>query len=155
MLSITSICPSCKTRYRVSVLQLRIAQGNVNCFKCAKNFNAYHCISDQYKPKRTPQTTDLHLDNLPQHNDHPTLEIFNHKSNASNISLQTYLNNTSYTPSESLTQKRQYPIKISPFKGLYRPKKFSFSMFMISIISVLFLGLSILIALAYSLIGIG
>ncbi|SDC05164.1 MJ0042 family finger-like domain-containing protein [Acinetobacter boissieri] len=157
MQSITSTCPACKTKYRVSVLQLRVAQGKVCCFKCSNTFNAYLCMSNKYKPQQihnAPLLSSATVHQSKQTN-HPILEIFESKSNSSNIDLRTYLNNTHYIHPQHDTPKLQHTLRLYPRKGQYRPKKTSFPLLIIAIFCFISLGLLILIVLAYTLIGIG
>ncbi|WP_228285050.1 hypothetical protein [Acinetobacter rathckeae] len=112
---------------------------------------------DTYKPKHLPH---LHQPNIHRirHSKsftHPILDIFESKSNSSNIDLQTYLNNTHYIPSQHVTPKLQHTLRLHPLKGQYQPKKTSLPMLIIAILCIIVLGLSIVVGLAYTLIGIG
>lgn len=157
MQSITSTCPVCEAKYQISVLQLRIAQGKVCCFKCSNTFNAYLCMSDTYKTEHIPNVNQPNMHRIRHSKSctHPLLEIFESKSNSSNIDLQTYLNNTHYIPSQHVTPKLQHTLRLHPLKGQYQPKKTSFPMLIITILCIIVLGLSIVVSLAYTLIGIG
>lgn len=157
MQSITSTCTRCKTKYRVSVLQLRIAQGKVCCFKCSHTFNAYRCMSDQYKLQQIQTIAEQNQDKIEKSktHHHPMLDIFESKSNSSNIDLQTYLNNTHYLYPQHITPNSQHTLKLHPLKGHYRPKKSSFPLLIVALFWITLFGLFILVGLTYLLIGIG
>ncbi len=49
-----TLCPECKTIYKVSVTQLTVAQGMVCCPRCDTTFNALlHLISTEQLPVQT------------------------------------------------------------------------------------------------------
>ena len=97
-------CPNCLTLYKVSVMQLTIAEGMVCCPKCSTEFNALlNLVQTSTDPDQNTSatTTDAPVSfnqvatsDLSQFNiGHETItEFFNRKIQNSNIDLRTYLN---------------------------------------------------------------
>ena len=53
-------CPKCATVFRITAVQLRVAEGEVRCGSCAISFNALLSLSDDL-----PELTDAVIDNEP------------------------------------------------------------------------------------------
>lgn len=93
-------CPNCSSIYKVTVTQLTVAQGMVCCPKCTAEFNALlHLVQPKSSNTDLPQPveTALHHANpfsVTRHsNEQHLLDIFDRKTDNSNINLRTYLNN--------------------------------------------------------------
>lgn len=92
-------CPNCETVYKVSVTQLTLSQGMVCCPKCSAEFNALlHLVvqpkqSDdlEHASQRSPYSQSLSFEQYASETD--VLDIFDRKTEGSNINLRTYLNN--------------------------------------------------------------
>ncbi len=53
-------CPKCATVFRITAVQLRVAEGEVRCGSCTISFNALLSLSDDL-----PELTDAVIDNEP------------------------------------------------------------------------------------------
>lgn len=104
-------CPNCDSIYKVSVTQLTVAQGMVCCPKCNAEFNALlHLIQpsstfssiDEVSNHITSQQQDQ-LNTLHTQNEINLLDIFERKTEDSNINLRTYLNNLNSFNNDSLS----------------------------------------------------
>lgn len=104
-------CPSCSSVYKVSVTQLTVAQGMVCCPKCDAEFNALlHLVQVSIAPSINEEvayskviTTSGHSFSVsPKHNEIHLLDIFERKTESSNINLRTYLNNLNSFNSEPI-----------------------------------------------------
>ena len=96
-----TICPDCLTIYKVSILQLTMAQGMVCCPKCETEFNALSHLVTHHQ--ETPSILDGGL--LPssdsyQNND--IIQFYNKRIENSNLTLETYLNNLDYFNTEPI-----------------------------------------------------
>lgn len=93
-----TLCPECKTIYKVSVTQLTVAQGMVCCPRCDTTFNALlHLISTEQLPVQTEaevQITEVDTHSIAKLRPLETtvLDIFDSKTENSNIDLRNYLN---------------------------------------------------------------
>ena len=104
-------CPNCDSIYKVSVTQLTVAQGMVCCPKCNAEFNALlHLIQpsstfssiDEVSNHTTSQQQDQ-LNTLHTQNEINLLDIFERKTEDSNINLRTYLNNLNSFNNDSIS----------------------------------------------------
>ncbi len=90
-------CPNCNSIYKVTVTQLTVSQGMVCCPKCSSNFNALLGLINQdtqvlnAKPNKAEYIPETAV-----------LDIFNRKTEDSNINLRTYLNSLNPFNSEPL-----------------------------------------------------
>lgn len=151
MQSIPSICPNCKTHYNISVAQLRIAEGNVCCFKCSHTFNAYTCMDQsQIQQYRHRKTLQLASPNTSKKITSPILAIFQYKTHSSNIDLQTYLN----TPQHDNKLTNNLLI-LTPITARDLKKKSNYSLILITVLLIITILILILVGLTYALIGIG
>ena len=96
-------CPKCLTVYKVSLMQLTIAQGMVCCPKCTLNFNALTNLVNVETQEKNQNFTfsggSAASRYIPQSH---ILDIFNQKITNSNIDLLTYLNNLNYFHNEPI-----------------------------------------------------
>lgn len=96
-------CPQCLTLYRVSVMQLTVAGGEVCCAKCSTQFNALLHLNEISSTEN--DITALNSVTQPIFSQFPTgdattfeleknniTDFFNRKIQNSNIDLRTYLN---------------------------------------------------------------
>ncbi|MFW1858143.1 hypothetical protein A7P53_03060 [Acinetobacter defluvii] len=107
-------CPNCLTLYKVSVMQLTIAEGMVCCPKCSTEFNALLnlvqiSINLDQDPPLTAKDAQVSFNQLPtgdlsQFNiGHEAItEFFNRKIQNSNIDLRTYLNTLKFVEDSAL-----------------------------------------------------
>lgn len=93
-------CPNCSSIYKVTVTQLTVAQGMVCCPKCTAEFNALlHLVQPKSRNSDAPQAVETALQHVnpfavTRHaNEQHVLDIFERKTDNSNINLRTYLNN--------------------------------------------------------------
>lgn len=112
-------CPDCETTYKVSVIQLTVAQGMVCCPKCLNSFNALtYLVHSTHIPQTIAAASyyqDLSQNLSVKKSTLPSLEnpidtIFSWKPKNSNIDLRIYLNN--------LAQFNHHPISNTPLLNL-------------------------------------
>lgn len=103
-------CSSCAVIYKVTVTQLTISNGMVNCPNCHCNFNALNTVVSATLKIQQHQASLVKI-NSPQHCTEPTntlqpaqLSIFNHSVSNSNLSLRSYLNHLSANSKQSFEQ---------------------------------------------------
>ncbi|MFT4020969.1 MAG: hypothetical protein QM666_05555, partial [Acinetobacter sp.] len=98
-------CPTCHQCYQVSPVQLTIAKGMVCCGFCQQKFNAYFCLNFSSPHESVAILTPAsHITSdharLSLNNEikirHPDLDIFQRKTETSNIDLRTFLNNNQH-----------------------------------------------------------
>ncbi len=91
-------CPTCHRIYAISVTQLTIAQGLVNCPHCGDNFNALSHFVELYLSEATTSQPQLEQSTDAMASPDLTvnqLHIFNTKVKQSHLNLRAYLNNLS------------------------------------------------------------
>ena len=118
-------CPNCLTIYKVTVLQLTVAEGMVCCPKCSTEFNALlHLYTPAKDLAEQPLIIQSTIDQKAVEfeeakTEHHQLDIFERKTTNSNITLKTYLNN--------LNTYNHEPINTFPVLNLsstiYQPTK--------------------------------
>lgn len=95
-----TICPNCKTTYRVSLPQLTVAQGMVCCPKCNTNFNALvHLIQHESTPSLRHSTENTSIQNTElatQQNHHSNQEISESRSPLNDHPKSISANMTTY-----------------------------------------------------------
>ena len=103
-----TICPTCKTTYKVSVPQLTVAQGMVCCPKCETNFNALLNLlqSGQHSPNvPTAKLTQSHHDtNEPSDSIHSEESIASQQASTMQAESAIYADQTFSSPQASASR---------------------------------------------------
>lgn len=89
-------CPQCHTIYKVTTIQLTVAQGMVCCAKCLATFNALTQLVDLAPSQINAQKATTPIAPLSPFN------IFQAKVEHSDIDLECYLNHLSYLDRNAL-----------------------------------------------------
>ena len=67
-----TVCPNCKTKFRVSSAQLKAAQGQVQCGKCHEVFDAFWALEGNHSDPQTVEPEPPTLPNLDSVSAEPT-----------------------------------------------------------------------------------
>lgn len=92
MENIQTICPTCQTKYFVSMMHLSVAEGTVCCGQCHSTFNAYYHMPSKHFPPQSENHTEYTF-KLAKYS---ALEIF-HTQNSANTNLLAHLNHTQHS----------------------------------------------------------
>lgn len=106
---IKTTCPTCQTKYLVSMMHLSVAQGKVCCSHCRSTFNAYHhMMRGHLNEEELSQSNFLNIAK------YSALEVFHTRNASSSINLLTHLNHTRHSEVNIRATTSRTPHKRQP-----------------------------------------